>query len=456
MTLWISIHLPQQTTSQTLKAVATALLQYTPELAVFDAYSVLLNVGASLSLYKGPRKLHRHVRSCLQRLNVSARVGMAPTAMGAWLMARQSQTRQRRMLRKATLVRRLDALHVRHFPVATDYQDWLDAIGCTTLKQLNQLPRTGLRERTSLQVIAYLDAAYGKTDLHLHWYRAADTFHASCILDFHTTHTHALLAASQGLIEQLCGWLQARRQTASSMQFSLHHEKGRHACPPSRIILGLSTPSRYSGDFLRLLKERLQHERLHAPVIAIDLHQVHSQAECEPSGDLFPDRTQRRHQEGQLLDLLCARLGYDNILQPRSIASHLPEHANKWIPSRTESGPESTASRPGHDPCTDEPVLTGPSLSSNKKIAQFMAIQPPFWILDHPLQLDTHNERPLYRGRTLQLIQGPDRIESGWWINGQQEQRDYFVACDDQHYRYWIYRQRGSDSLSWYLHGLFA
>lgn len=436
--------------------MTTALLQYTPELAVFDAHSVLLDVGASLSLYKGPRKLHRHLQACLQRLKVSAVVSMAPTAMGAWLMARQNQTKQRRMLRMPTLVRRLNALHVRHLSVTTDYQDWLDAIGCTTLKQLNRLPRAGLRERTSLQVITYLDAAYGKTDLHLHWYRPSDTFHASCNLDFHTTHTHALLAASSGLIEQLCGWLQARRQSASSMQFSMHHEKGRHACPPSRIVLGLSTPSRYSGDFLRLLKERLQHERLHAPVIAIDLHQVHSQAECEPSGDLFPDRTQRRHQEGQLLDLICARLGYDNVLQPRSIASHLPEYANQWIPSRTENEPQISGNRSGNARFSTEPVLAGPELSSNKKIAQFIATQPPFWILDQPLRLDTHNERPLYMGRTLQLIQGPDRIESGWWINGQQEQRDYFIACDAQHYRYWIYRLRGSDSLNWYLQGLFA
>lgn len=436
--------------------MSTALLQYTPELAVFDARSLLLDVGASLSLYKGPRKLYRHMLSCLQRLHVCACVSMAPTAMGAWLMARQNQTRQRRMLRHTTLIRRLNTLHVCHLGVTTPYQDWFDAIGCITLKQLKQLPRAGLQERTSQHVVTYLDAAYGKTTLHLHWFQAADTFQASCNLDFHTTHTHALLAAAGGLIEQLCGWLQSRRHTASALQFSLHHEKGRHACPPTCITLGLSTPSRYVSDFLRLLKERLQHERLHAPVIAIDLHHVQSQEECEPSGDLFPDRTQRRHQEGQLMDLLCARLGYNNVLQPESLASHLPEYANQWIPSRTGKPRPNAGHHAMVTPTAPEQITAGPHLRVNQKVARFVSTQPPFWMLDKPLQLDTRNERPVYMGRALQLIHGPERIESGWWIKGRQEQRDYFVACDARHHRYWIYRQRGSDTLNWYLHGLFA
>lgn len=436
--------------------MATALLQYTPELAMFDASSLLLDVGASLNLYQGPRKLYWHIQSSLKRLSISACVGMAPTAMGAWLMARQDQTNLRRMLRKTTLVRRLNALHIRHLTAATPYLDWLDAIGCTTLKQLNQLPRGGLRERTSPQVIIDLDAAYGKAPLHLHWYQAAATFHASCNLDFHTTYTHALLAASRGLIEQLCGWLLARRLGASSMQFSLHHEKGRHACPPTCITLGLSTPSRYASDFLRLLTERLQHERLHAPVIAIELHKVHSQPEHEPSGDLFPDRAQRQHQEGQLIDLLRARLGQDSVLQPQTLASHLPEYANRWTAVKDHVTPGNAYNHPGHPSCSIKPAGASPRLFDSRKPPLFMAVQHPFWLLDPPVKLDINDERPLYKGRTLHVIQGPERIESGWWIDGQQEQRDYFVACDAQHYRYWIYRQRGCATLNWYLHGLFA
>lgn len=437
--------------------MATALLQYTPELAVVDTRSMVLDVGASLSLYKGPRNLYRCIQASLQRLDVQATISMAPTAMGAWLLAGQNQTRQRRVLRQTSLEHQLDALYTSQFPPAAPYLDWLDAIGCLTLKQLKRLPRMGLRERTSELLVRMLDSAYGKTSWHLHWYQPPDVFHASSLLDFHTAHTHAVLAVAGRLIEQLCGWLQARQHGASSMQFSLHHEKGRHACPPSRITLGLSTPSRHADDFFRLLKERLQHEQLHAPVISIELHKVHSQPESEPSGELFPDRSQRRHQEGQLIDLLCARLGPDKVLQPTSLASHLPEHANRWSPVKASTKGDFSKTRlPSGPTFMSEPTLAGPALSASKTQGAPTAAKPPFWILDHPLHLETHNERPQYKGQPLQLIQGPDRIESGWWINAQQEQRDYFIACDARHRRYWIYRQRGSDAPSWFLHGIFA
>lgn len=457
MTLWISIYLPVESSLQRtrLEAIATTLLQYTPELAVFDSRSLLLDIGASLSLFKGPRNLCRRIQCSLNRLGVQARISMAPTAAGAWLLARQDQTPARRTLRMATLARRLNRLQIRHLPVAAPYQDWLDAIGCITLKQLNQLPRAGLRQRTSPEIIKYLDAAYGKAPLHLHWYQAADTFRASCLLDFHTTYTHSLLTVAHGLIEQLCGWLQARRHSAFSMQFSLHHEKGRQACPPTCITLSLSTPSRYAKDFLLLLKEQLQHERLHAPVIAIDLHQVHSQPECEPSGDLFPDRSQARHQEGQLIDLLRARLGYENILQPSSIASYVPEYANQWTTTGSVATPTNPKRDSKHKASASAPIQPGPPLTTSSKNA-LTAAQHPFWMLDHPIELDTHNDHPFYMGHTLHLVQGPERIENGWWMDGYQKQRDYFVARDARHCRYWIYRQRGSDTPSWFLHGLFA
>lgn len=417
-----------------LESIATTLLQYTPELALFDSSSLLLDVGASLSLFKGPRNLFRRIQTSLGLIKTQAHISMAPTAAGAWLIARQKQTRQRRILSMGSLVHHLDTLHISNLPVVRPYLSWLTGLGCTTLKDLTQLPRAGLTQRTSLQVVRYLDAAYGKTTLPLSWYQPTDVFHASCILEFHTQQVHSLLNAAQGLIEQLCGWLQARHQAASSLQFSLRHEKGRHACPPTCVTLNLSAPSRHAKDFLLLLNENLQHEHLQAPVIAIDLHNVQSQSESEPSGDLFPDRTQHRHQENRLVDVLRARLGHNNVLEPRPIASYLPEVANQWVAL---------------------------GLKANANYQNSNAECPtnasfPFWMLEDPIKLATFNDRPIYQGHALHLIQGPERIESGWWMQGKQEQRDYFVARDSQYCRYWVYRQRGSDNPHWFLHGLFA
>ncbi len=62
----------------------------------------------------------------------------------------------------------------------------------------------------------------------------------------------------------------------------------------------------------------------------------------------------------------------------------------------------------------------------------------------------------------MQLIAGPERIESGWWdSDGTTDQcrgdalRDYFVAVGRNHARLWIYREHAPPH-HWYLHGLFA
>ena len=64
------------------------------------------------------------------------------------------------------------------------------------------------------------------------------------------------------------------------------------------------------------------------------------------------------------------------------------------------------------------------------------------------------SERTRVPQRPLQLVQGPERIESGWW-DGLDVRRDYFIAESTCHARYWIYREL-PQARAWYLHGLFG
>ena len=54
----------------------------------------------------------------------------------------------------------------------------------------------------------------------------------------------------------------------------------------------------------------------------------------------------------------------------------------------------------------------------------------------------------------LQLQGGPERIETGWWEQGQVA-RDYYRAVDTRGVRLWIFRERQTPH-RWFLHGLFA
>src|SRR5690606_34162350 len=143
----------------------------------------------------------------------------------------------------------------------------------------------------------------------------------------------------------------------------LHHEKGRHARPPTSIVLRLSEAAWRPEDFLGVLREQLQATTLSAPVIALDLSIAQAAPRPVASASLFPEPAQWLRQEHRLLDLLRARLGEQRILHARPCADYRPEQANRWQPANdapdaagapAAGAPAAGTPAAGTPPCLDE------------------------------------------------------------------------------------------------------
>lgn len=130
-----------------LDAIAMALLQYTPEVTFADDFSILMDMSASLRLFGGPLAICRGVANGVAALGFAANVGAAPTATGAWLLARSSRVKgyplRRRVVKMDTLAHRLDNLPCHRLPTALPYCDWLNGIGAKNLGAIRRLPRAG-------------------------------------------------------------------------------------------------------------------------------------------------------------------------------------------------------------------------------------------------------------------------------------------------------------------------
>ena len=74
-------------------------------------------------------------------------------------------------------------------------------------------------------------------------------------------------------------------------------------------------------------------------------------------------------------------------------------------------------------------------------------------MLQKPEQLVTEQGVPCYQGR-LKLLDGPERLETGWW-DDDGIARDYYIARNPGGVYLWIYRDRCRHCL-WYLHGKFG
>ncbi|WP_434715813.1 Y-family DNA polymerase [Paraburkholderia sp. A3RO-2L] len=409
-----------------LQAVAFAMMQFSPLVALCAEETVLVDVSASLRLFGGIRTLCRLMRATVRTLGVSGVMCVAPTGQGAWLLARAGH---RRVLRMSSLKRCLDVLPFSAVPEIRPFAEWLDGLGCNVLSDVRRLPRAGLKKRCGEDMLDSMDKAYGLSPELYDWLELPPTFHARVELPDRVEHAEAILFSARRLIAQMCGWLCAQQLALTQATLSLEHERGRDAIAPTTLEIALAEPTWKEDHLVRLLRERLGRVELAAAVLAVNLDATKVQPAEPPSDTLFPEPGGTVEDHNRLLELLTARLGAENVLRPALSADHRPEYANRWVP-----------------------------VHSDVKSAGVPAELPrPVWLLDEPVRLLIRQHRPFY-GSPLRLVSTGERIESGWFDGGNTA-RDYFVAEADDRSCYWIFRERPSatsDEVVWYLHGLFG
>ena len=136
-----------------------------------------------------------------------------------------------------------------------------------------------------------------------------------------------------------------------------------------------------------------------------------------------------------LLEQLQARLGIPAVRSIHCQDQHCPEQA-------------------GLDKPFGEPV----SRVTTQPVNTAKVVERPCWLLPKPTPLRQEQGR-LYYHSSLRLLSGPERIETHWWTP-QEIQRDYYVACNRQGMRLWIFHQRKTPSQhearAWFLHGIFG
>jgi protein ImuB len=417
-----------------LHAVAMALLQYTPLVAQAEESTLLIDIGASLRLFGGIRALCRRIRANMRALGFTAALSCAPTARGAWLLARHGGARVTKM---ASLVRALDRLPTALLPPARPFAPWFEGIGCCSLADMRRLPRPGLQRRCGRPLLDILDAAYGMTPELFDWLEAPTTFSAKLELFDRVENAEALLFGAHRLLLQMTGWLCARQFAVERITLQLEHERGRVARPPTVIEIVLAEPTWRDEHLVRLLKERLGKVVLEAPVIGLCLEAPQVQPMAPPSDSLFPEPGGSEQDQLRMLELLVARLGPENVLQAAPQADYRPELANVWLPVQQQIR---AAAREAQMP------------------PDVLSLPRPTWLLAKPIALLMRNHRPFY-GSPLKMASTPERIEAGWW--SQSQTRDYFIAEGQDHAHYWVYRERIVGAAQdteprWFLHGLFG
>ena len=133
-------------------------------------------------------------------------------------------------------------------------------------------------------------------------------------------------------------------------------------------------------------------------------------------------RPARWYSMSQLAERLAARLGRQSIQSVATVAEHRPHRA--W-----RAQPDSS--------------MTSGLVSLRESLSR------PLWLLPEPATLTVDR---------IQILNGPERLETGWWDNDGIA-RDYFTAINAHGRHLWVFRDRTrqhDSSQHWFLHGLFG
>jgi protein ImuB len=411
---------------EALERLAAWSLGFTPQVSLVPPRALLLQVAGSLRLFGGPEVLVDRVGEGLAHLGYRSRLALAPTPLGALVLARQGwsagEGRCPLVPDGPALRAALSGLPLASLGLSPRELEDLTRMGLRRVLELLRLPRQGLRERLGPERVDWLERLLGESPDPRPWFESPPTYRGRIELPGEVERAESLLFPCRRLLLELAGLLRGRRAGARRLEWRLIHGDGRD----TPFGLGAACPQWDPDLWLGLLRERLGRLELPAPVrevglivTAIETLDLGSPA---VSPELFPRLAARRAPDPAILDRLRARLGSDAVRGLALVADHRPERAWRWC----------------------QPGESGAGIPRADR---------PLWLLPRPRPLEERQGRP-WLGGPLDLGAERERIDTGWWDDGAVA-RDYFVATGPGGERLWVYRDL-KDPRGWYLHGVFG
>jgi protein ImuB len=369
-----------------------------------------LELGASCKLFDGHEALLARIEAELVQLRYSHVCALAPSPTAAALLTRA--TGRQHVLTEPQLRQRLDGLPLQLLDLSESTLAALHASGLRRIGQVLDLASAAITRRFGPETQLYLQRLCAQASDPRPAWRLPETYGARCEFASEVRTSTAMLFPLQRLLLEFQGYLRAR--DCSVQRFTLEFEHYRH--PVSRVSIGLSAPGRDAAQFLTLVRERLHSLLLPAPVSALRLQALEFTSPAIVQADMFGSDAQPLQQLQRLLDRLRARLGESSVQALQLHADYRPEQGWRSVTPETSASETETGRPEAARPC---------------------------WLLPEPVHIDMPNE----------LLRGPERIESGWWDQGDVG-RDYYLARTGEGTQIWVFRDRHGGQ--WYLQGLWA
>ncbi|MFD0738368.1 Y-family DNA polymerase [Lysobacter koreensis] len=393
--------------------------RYSSQVAITFRDAVVLEIGASLTLFGPWPRFERALREDLRELGFAHRIAVAPNARAAWVLAGPHDGLA--LTNPAALGNALARIPVAQARLERKTAHALHAMGLRRLGQLFAAPRASLAQRFGTGLLEHLDRLRGTAPDPFAHYLPPDRFDLRIELGYEVESSQALLFPLRRLLGDLGAYLAGR--DGGVQRFVIHLEHERHA--DTEVVVGLLAAERNPALLFELARSRLEQARTPAATRAMRLVAEQLPPFVPAERELFDPRPAQSVPWDSLRERLRARLGDDAVYALATADDHRPEKAWRRVPMALPA-------KPAH---ANDAVEAAPR---------------PTWLLPRPLPL---------RDGAARLLAGPERVESGWW-DGFDVRRDYYLVETRQGQRAWAFCPAGEHGAhvaqSLMLHGWFA
>jgi len=437
---------------QVLKELAEWALKFTSFVCIEAPSRLLLEIAGSLKLFGGIKALRHRIASGLAAQGFQAAIAIAPTPLAATWLARAG---------RRVCILEVQSLTAKLAPLPLYCLDWpesvagsLKGMGISCIGECLRLPRQGFAKRFGAARLLELDRALGRLPDPRVNFRAPERFTADYELDEEQSDSVVLLNICEELLVRLERFLLTRQMAVQHVLFNFFHLQ----VPATHISLGCVQADRAVQHWSGLLKVKFEQLVFPAAVIAVQLRAGRTQrfsAETETLPFNEQVKRQGKLSIAHLAERLSARIGDEAVHGVMTVAEHRPQYA--WRRQGVfvaAQGVDVPNCRTGHLADPASPGLLEPGLLEEIQRNVSLILRRPLWMLPEPKLLGIEQNLPVWEG-ILQLLDGPERLETGWW-DDDGIARDYFVARNPKGVHLWVYRNRKEKSGSWYLHGIFG
>lgn len=423
---------PQQSECEQAHWQRLALWAYrfSDDISLSPPNALLLEVSRSLKLFGNLQRLYRALLSAYRKRGLQLNIGLGNTPLAAELLSLQGirpahLVNAEGELKRDALKRALASLPCRQLPLPSAQLEALHNMGLRRLGDVLSLPRKQLLSTFDPIMADFVARLTGRKQDPRQRYQPADVFVSERQFDGGLFQSDQLRFPMSAMLKELEVYLRLRQCLNRDLHWTFHYLSGerQHWKTP------VNHRHFHRKNLLELTALQLEGFTLAGAVEGITLECrefVSLEATKQQLFDEHREATEQSDAQLRLINSLQLRLG-ENALQQLKIDDRvLPEQQGVACP------------------------VSDYNCEHRYDEASSEALRPSL-LLPTPLPVQRTTTGLVWQG-PLEILQGPERLDSNWWQ--QRQVRDYYIARHHDHGLCWLFK----DCLSqqWYLHGFFS